>query len=131
MSVIKVKVIQPTATKIDDRFDHIIIPGLEGDLGVSEDHTPFITQLRSGVLRLYNGESIQHYAIHDGFCTIEKNEVIIVCEVIEHENEIDSSRAEKAKERAESRIKSNDEKINFRRAEAALKRALTRLEIKQ
>ncbi|NQV19753.1 MAG: ATP synthase F1 subunit epsilon [Armatimonadetes bacterium] len=129
MDKIHLEVIQPTQTKINEDVDHIIIPGVEGDIGVSLDHTPLITKIRSGILFLYNGSNIEKYAIHDGFATIENNTVIIVCEVIEKFSEIDETRASAAKERAENRLKSSAENIDFRRAEFAMRKALARLDI--
>ena len=129
MDKIHLEVIQPTQTKINEDVDHVIIPGVEGDIGISLDHTPLITKIRTGVLFLYNGSNIEKYAIHDGFATIENNTVIIVCEVIEKFSEIDEARASAAKERAEKRLKDNAENTDFRRAELALRRALARLDI--
>ena len=131
MSNIHLEVIQPQKTKIKDDFEHVIVPGIEGDFGVSENHTPFITIIRPGILSLYRGEKPEKYAIHDGFVTVENNKVTIVCEAIEKNDEIDIERAKAAKERAEKRIKEKNEDVDFRRAEMALKRALVRLSLKQ
>ena len=128
MAKVHLEVLQPTTTKIDGDFDHVIIPGIDGDFGVYPDHTPFITQIRQGILRVFNDDTEEKYAIHDGFVTVENSKVNIVCEVIEKASEIDEKRAKAALERAEQRMKSTNENINFRRAEASLKRALARLE---
>jgi len=72
-----------------------------------------------------------NYAIHDGFVTVESDVVKIVCDVIEEEAEIDVDRAQDAKLRAEKRLQGEKSDVDFRRAEFALKRAITRLEIKQ
>ena len=129
MDKIHFEVIQPTQTKINEDVDHVIIPGVEGDIGVSLDHTPLITKIRTGVLFLYNGSNIEKYSIHDGFAAIENNSVKIVCEVIEKFSEIDEARAVAAKERAEKHLKSDAENIDFRRAEFAMRKALARLDI--
>ena len=129
MSKINIQVIQPTQIKISGEYDHIIIPGVEGDFGVSSEHTPFITKLRPGILHLYNDTKITVYAIHDGFVTVENNIIKIVCETIESSSEIKTKRAESSKERAEKRLKDSSAEIDFRRAEASLKRALVRLSL--
>ncbi len=130
MANINLQIIQPTADTISGEYDHVILPGIEGYFGVSSEHTPFITILKSGVAQLFQGNKVIKLAIHDGFCTVEDNKVTILCEILEKEEDIDKTRAEKAKERAQRRMKSNNEDVNFRRAESALKRALTRLEAK-
>lgn len=129
MGKIKIKIIQPIKNVISGYFDHVIVPGVEGDFGISEGHTPFITKLRPGIIQLFNNNKTDNYAVHDGFVTIDNNIIKIVCDVLEHESEIDKKRASAAKERAEKRLKSNQSDIDFRRAEFALKRSLVRLEL--
>ncbi|HHE37914.1 MAG TPA: ATP synthase F1 subunit epsilon [Candidatus Cloacimonetes bacterium] len=129
MSKINIQVIQPSKIKISGEYDHIIIPGVDGDFGVSSEHTPFITKIRPGILHLYKGTQITDFAIHDGFVTVENNSIKIVCETIESSTEIKTKRAESSKERAEKRLKNPTEGIDFRRAEASLKRALVRLSL--
>ena len=129
MSKIHIKVIQPTQIRIDAEYDHIIVPGVDGDFGISFDHTPFITKIRTGVLQLFQNNKSEDYAIHDGFVTVENNAVTIICDTIEKKDEIDIARAKASRERAEKRLKSSEENINFRRAEASLKKALIRLEL--
>ncbi|MBW6516128.1 MAG: ATP synthase F1 subunit epsilon [Candidatus Cloacimonetes bacterium] len=125
------KIIQPTRTIIDTECEHVIIPGIAGDFGVSPEHTPFMTKIRPGTLIVYYKDKKINkdvFAIHDGFVTIEKNTVRIVCEVIELYQEIDKNRAEKARKRAEDRMAATDAEIDYRRAELSLKRALARIQ---
>ena len=129
MSKIVLEVIQPTQCKVKGEYDHVIIPGVDGDFGILENHTPFITKIRPGILQLYKGKSVEKFAIHDGFVTVDSNMVTIISDVIEKENEIDSKRAESSKNRAEKRLKSAMGDVDFRRAEFALKKALTRLKL--
>lgn len=132
MNKISVIVLQPFTTKISGDFDHVIIPGAEGDFGVYAEHTPFITKIRPGILQLFNDGSVQKYAIHDGFVSVDANQIRILCETIEGMDEIDLSRAEAARQRAEKRMKETAEAdIDFRRAEVALKKALVRIGLKK
>ncbi len=129
--MIQLEVIQPHQTKLNIELDHIIIPGVDGDFGVSEGHTPFLTQIRPGILTCYDEhDSKTNYAIHDGFVMVDKNLVKIVCENIEKADEIDHKRANDAQERAEKRLfaEKKVQNVNFRRAEYALKRALARID---
>lgn len=131
MMNLRLKIIQPNRTVIDTECDHVVIPGIEGDFGVSAEHTPFITKLRPGILTVYyqnNKQKKDSFAIHDGFVSIEDDTIRIACEVIERNDEIDRKRAESAKQRAENRISAAEEGIDYRRAEASLKRALTRIQ---
>ena len=129
--MISLKIIEPTKTSINGEFEHVIIPGIDGDIGVYEGHTPFITKIRSGVLTLYTGKKDQKekFAIHDGFVMIEENSIKIIIELIESKDQIDVNRAEKARERAEKRINSPNADLDYKRAELALKRAVARLKV--
>ena len=129
MEKIFVEIIQPKRILVSGEYDQIIIPGVEGDFGVLANHTPFITKLRPGILEFISNDNSEAFEIHNGYVNIQNNQVKIVCETIEKREEIDINRAKQAKERAEMRMKSNEENIDFRRAELALKRALVRLNL--
>ncbi len=128
--MVNIEIIMPDRIKLERKCDHLIVPGIDGDLGIYQDHTPVMTQLRPGVLHIvYDGKE-EKMAIHDGFVTVENNNVVILSERVESEVEIDFKRAEDAKNRAEQRLKDQPKELDFRRAELALRRALTRLSIK-
>ncbi|MCF7919345.1 MAG: ATP synthase F1 subunit epsilon [Candidatus Cloacimonetes bacterium] len=127
--IIELRVILPHKSVFDGTCDHVIIPGIDGDFGVSAGHTPFMTVIRPGIMEIFTGEDVTKYALHDGFVSVENSKVTIVCETIEKADEIDRERAEAAKKRAEKRIREKLEDTDFRRAEIALKKALIRLEI--
>ncbi len=129
--MISLKIIEPTKTSIDDQFEHVIVPGVDGDLGIYEGHTPFITKIRPGVLTLYTGkkDEIIKYAIHDGFVMVDEKSIKIISECVESKEEIDAERAENAKMRAEKRIASPTPELDYKRAELALKRAVARLKV--
>ena len=129
MEKLRLKIIQPQKIFLETEFDDIIIPGKDGDFGVFIGHTPFISVIRPGVMEIYNDKEVTKYALHDGYVTVENNVVTILCELIERAEEVDKTRAEAAKERAEKRIKSNQSDIDFRRAENALKKAVARITI--
>lgn len=127
MDKIHIEIIQPSGKKLDSMIDSVIIPGSEGDFEVLPDHTPFITKIRPGTLFVQTDNKDFKFAIHDGFVTVENNHIIIITETIENDNEIDLDRAEAAKKRAESRLSSGSKDIDFRRASVALHRALARI----
>jgi F0F1-type ATP synthase epsilon subunit len=76
------------------------------------------------VLQCFNGEKQTRFALHDGFVTVDADVIRIVCEVAESTRDIDVERAKRARERAEDRLKGKQEDTDFRRAEAALHRAV-------
>jgi len=129
MANLRIQIIMPDKTKLDDLFDLVTLPGADGDFEIQEGHAPFITKLRSGIMRIEKKGMSEYYALHDGFISVENNHVIILSETCESKAEINLDRAMSAKERAEKRMASKaiESDIDFRRAEQALKKALTRI----
>ena len=131
MSNLRLQIIMPERIKIDEMIDLVVLPGVDGDFEILEGHAPFITKLRTGVMRIEKKGNSEYYALHDGFISVENNHVVILSETCEGKGEINQERAKSAKERAEKRMttKTTDSDINFRRAEFALQKALTRIQI--
>jgi len=113
----------------EDDVDMIIAPGVEGQLGILPRHTPFMTMLQPGELRIKRGNEEVSLAITGGFLEVRPDKVIILADAAERAEEIDIARAEAAKKRAEERLKKKPPDTDLVRAEAALRRALTRLKV--
>ena len=95
---------------------------------ILKDHTPLIGSLDYAPMHVHVNNKPEYYALHGGAINITKEKVILICNAIEHVKDIDIDRAKRAKERAETRLKSKDEDIDIKRAMLALKRALARIE---
>jgi len=113
----------------EDGVERVALRGSEGELGILYDHSPMVTPLGIGVMRARSGKEEQIIALSGGgFLEILPDKVTILADVAELPGEIDVERAREAKQRAEKKLSSSDEEVNFTRARAALMRALTRLE---
>jgi F-type H+-transporting ATPase subunit epsilon len=111
--------------------DIIIAPGVEGQLGILPHHAPLMTILQAGELVVRKGGQEDIMAISGGFLEVRPDRVIVLADSAERAEEIDASRAEAARKRAEERLKEGraaalDETAM---AEAALRRALVRLSV--
>ena len=102
----------------------------EGEIGVYKNHIPTTCVLVPGIVAIHEEDKVVNAAVHSGFVVILKDKVKVMAEVAEWPDEIDVDRANEAKQRAEERIKKGGPDINVMRAEAALKRSLTRLRLK-
>ncbi len=123
------KITTPLGVFLEEDVDEIVVPGSEGYFGVQYGHTPFITSIIPGVLTVFSNESIEKYSIHNGFAIVDIDKISILTEIIEKPEEIEKARAKRAGERAEKRLKEKKEGTDFRRAEAALRRALARIQV--
>ncbi len=111
----------------DDEVDMVIAPGASGTLGILPSHAPLITTLSGGELRVK--KSGQEYAmvVFGGFMEVTPNKVIILADAAERVEEIDASRAEAARKRAESEIANRGATEDLAAAQASLRRANIRL----
>jgi F-type H+-transporting ATPase subunit epsilon len=105
------------------------IPGLDGYLGILPGHAPLITELKAGALTYRENGATHTLSVAWGFAEVLPDKVTIMAETAERPQEIDVARAEKAKARAEERLKSNNPEVDYDRAEDALERAETRIKV--
>lgn len=123
------QIISPTRIFFDGDAEMVEMKTTEGEIGVLAGHIPLTAILEPGVLRIRQESGVKEAALHDGFVEIQKDKVTVLAESCEWPDEIDVERAREAKERAENRIKSGREDIDMLRAELALKKALTRIDL--
>jgi F-type H+-transporting ATPase subunit epsilon len=103
--------------------------GEGGDLGIEVSHANLLTTLRIGPLRIRAGDAERLFAVHGGFLEATPHAVQIAGDAAEPADAIDVERARAARRRAEERLKRKAADTDIARAEAALKRALLRLEL--
>ena len=128
----QLEVVTPQRLIVSDEVTELMAPGSEGYFGVLPGHAPLITTLDIGELTYRKGKSERHLAITWGYAEVRGDKVIILAETAERAEEIDAERSRRARERAETRMHDwvgGDQAIDFARAEAALYRALTRLQV--
>ena len=82
-----------------------------------------------GVVTIHEGDVQKVAAVHAGFAEILNEKVTLLAELAEWPEEIDLNRAEAAKERAEERLQNKTTDVDLRRAEFALRKALTRIDV--
>jgi len=125
----QLEIVTPEKQLVKDvAAEELQIPGLSGYLGILPGHAPLITELAVGTIT-YRASETHRLAVAWGFAEVLPDKVTILAEAAERPEEIDTARAQEAKERAEQRLKSNDPQIDYTRAENALQRAETRLKV--
>ncbi|MFZ0285228.1 MAG: ATP synthase F1 subunit epsilon [Terriglobales bacterium] len=98
-------------------------------MGILPGHAPLISELAVGEITYRNGATTHHLAVAWGFAEVLPDKVTILAETAERAGEIDTSRAEKAKQRAEANLKSSATEEDCERVTGDLQRAETRLEV--
>ncbi|MCK5194545.1 MAG: F0F1 ATP synthase subunit epsilon [Desulfobulbaceae bacterium] len=129
---IHLEVVTPKGAIVSEDVDIVSAPGYGGDFGVLANHAPFLSTLKIGELVYKQGSASKYLMVSGGFCEVSNNKITFLVESAEAGHDIDVDRALKAKERAEKRLaeaKTQQEKVNVARAEAALQRAIARIKI--
>ena len=119
----------PTRLLLSETVDEVVAPGSEGYFGVLPGHAPFLTTLGIGLVTYKIGRDEFRVVVSGGFAEVRNDKVIILADTAERPDEIDVERAERARQRAESRLlgRTQDD-VDYTRAMAALLRAQTRLQ---
>ena len=123
------KIITPDRVFYEKPVKMVEFNTVEGEIGVLPGHIPMTVIIKPGVLTITEEDNSREAALHAGFAEILQNQVTILAEIIEWPEEIDATRALEAKERAEERLRTKDVGTDVSRAEIALKRALTRINV--
>jgi F-type H+-transporting ATPase subunit epsilon len=126
--IFKVEIITPDRIFFTGEADFLEFVTAGGEIGVYKDHIPLTTVLAPGIVTIHNGDEEKRAAVHAGFVEILGDKVTLLAELAEWPDEIDVSRAEAAKDRAEQRLAERAENLDVMRAELALRKALVRID---
>lgn len=123
------EIVTPERSVMHAAVDEVEIPGEEGYLGVLPGHTPMLVSLQVGQLWFRQGQERTYLSLAFGFAEILPDRVIILAETAERAEEIDISRADAARTRAQERLTSRTVEMDFERARIALLKSLVRLRV--
>ena len=130
MSDMKLDIVTAEGAVYSEDVDVVIAPGAEGQLGILPHHTPLMTSLQAGELVIRKGGEEIHLVITGGFLEVRPDRVIVLADAAERAEEIDVARAEEARRRAEQLLaEGRGVGLDEAKAEAALRRAMTRLRV--
>lgn len=125
--VFELKIISPDEMFYEGEADFLEFTSVEGGMGVYKNHIPLTTILEPCVMNIHNGTEVKKAAILGGFLEILQDKITVLAEDAQWPDEIDVNRAKEAKKRAEERLSHNGPNMDVRRAQAALKRAIARI----
>lgn len=127
----QLEIITPDRVFYQGAASMVEFTSVDGEMGVYKHHIPLTTVLAPGIVTISEPDGKKEAAVHAGFVQILGEKVTFLAEIAEWPDEIDISRAQAAKARAEERLRSHSAEIDVARAEIALKKALVRIGMKQ
>jgi F-type H+-transporting ATPase subunit epsilon len=127
---IQLVVVTPERQILTETVSEVELPGADGCLGVLPGHAPLITELGIGELTYRTtGGQAGLLAVIRGFAEVLPDRVSVLAETAEFAADIDLSRAQAALKRAQERIATGGENLDWDRATLALRRALLRIHV--
>jgi len=130
VSKIRLEIVTAERAIFSDDVDIVVAPGIEGEMAILPHHAPLMTVLQPGELRARKGGEEYSLVVSGGFLEVRPDRVIVLADAAERAEEIDITRAEEAKRRAEQQLAERyTPEVDAARAEASLRRALIRLKV--
>ena len=125
------EIVTPERLVYSDDVDAVVCPGIEGELGVLPHHTPLVTTLGYGELRIRKGGREDYYAIAGGFLQVRPDKVVVMAETADLASEIDLERAQEARREAERALEgvAQTDAVDLAAARAQLQQALLRIRV--
>ena len=99
------EIVTPEAKVYSDTIDSVVIPTVEGEIGVLPGHIPLLAQIEHGELRVTKGATSQLLAVSGGFAQIDGDTVRVLAEHAITEEKIDEHAVEAALKRAEDELR--------------------------
>jgi len=109
--------------------DIVLLPGVEGEMGVLPNHAPLLTTLNFGILTVRTSGKEEIFTISGGIAEIQPKIVTVLADVAENVEEIDINRAQAARDRAQKLLEEGvkESQDSMMAIEAALRRSNLRL----
>ena len=127
------EIVTPEARVYSEMVDTVVIPTVEGEIGILPGHIPLVTQVGAGELRATKGGVTQLLVVGGGFAQVSGEKVSILADSAIHEEKIDENAVADAMKRAEDELKSKDSlaPAEVERLEAVVRFSVAQLGIKR
>lgn len=111
--------------------EYISLPGIEGRMGILPNHSAMLTVLSFGEVMVRADGEEQFFAVGGGYAEIQPDKIVILADSAEQAEEIDLTRAEEARQRAEVAMRDGvtEDPMRYAQIEAALRRAQVRVDV--
>ena len=121
-NTIQVEVVSAEESIFSGEATFVVVPGELGDLGIYPKHTPLITRIKAGSVRIQTTSSNEETAIFvaGGILEIQPGSVTVMADTAIRSDDLDEERALEAQKRAEELLKASDDKQEIAVVEAEL-----------
>jgi F-type H+-transporting ATPase subunit epsilon len=132
MAKLQLEIVTPESKTFSEEVDMVVLPGVEGELGILPLHVPLMTRLMPGEVRITQGQKETDLVVGTGFVEVTQTKVSILTDMAMSDAEVDEAAAEEAVSRAKEALQSKDlnsEEVS--EIEGAIARSLAQLRFKK
>ena len=109
--------------------EFVVLPGIEGELGIYPRHTPLLTQIKPGALRIKKPDQSEELVfVQGGFLEVQPHLVTVLADTAIRAKDLDELKALEAKRAAEEALQNKTSKEEIAMAQAELAAAMAQIE---
>lgn len=129
-NTIHVDVVSAEEEIFSGQAEFVALPGEAGELGIYPMHTPLITRIRPGSVRIkVPGQAEDEFVfVAGGILEVQPNAVTVLADTAIRGHDLDEAKAAEAKKLAEEALSNKDSKIDYAKAQAELAAAIAQLQ---
>jgi F-type H+-transporting ATPase subunit epsilon len=129
MNTIHVDVVSAEESIFEGEAEFVALPGESGELGIYPQHTPLITRIKPGAVRIKLAGRIDEELVFvaGGILEVQPNRVTVLADTAIRGGDLDEAKAEEARKRAEEALMNRDASIDYAMAQAELASAVAQL----
>lgn len=128
MSTIHVDVVSAEASIFSGEAKFVALPGESGELGILPKHTPLITRIKPGAVRIEKADGSEEFVfVAGGILEVQPNVVTVLADTAIRGHDLDEAKAEEARKMAEETLRNKDAAIDYAAAQAELASAVAQL----
>ena len=124
-------IVTPERKIFSDEVESVVLPGMEGEMGVLAGHAALVSTLQPGELRYVHKGDETELAVGEGFVEVTQDRVAVLTDLAVGEAEIDEDAVEKALQRAEDALKEKTTDEEVAAVQAVIQKSLAQLHLKR
>jgi F-type H+-transporting ATPase subunit epsilon len=129
MNTIHVDVVSAEESIFEGEAEFVALPGEAGELGIYPQHTPLITRIKPGAVRIkVAGKSDEEFVfVAGGILEVQPSRVTVLADTAIRGHDLDEAKAEEARKAAEEALANRSADIDYAKAQAELAAAMAQI----
>lgn len=131
MATLQLQIVTPEGRVYMDEVDQVVIPAVQGEVGILPGHIPLVTMIKPGELQAIKSGASLSLAIGEGFVEISSHHVIVLTDIALKTEEIDEGKVEEALERARKALAEKQGNMDVAALESTIQKSAALLSLKR